>query len=117
MHSMLVQSSTTKRLPRPRECVKRSLVSVECFDFGADFLQTIREIRVAAIDWIHIAEHALALCGEHANEEQCRGAERGRRFHIGTAERGGPGDECAMHVEQLDLSTQLIHFGLVLCAA
>src|SRR3989344_1460770 len=87
----------------------RVWTSFDRFDRCAEGLQALGEVGVATVYRVDVAEHALALGGEHADEQHSRGSERGRGFDIAAVQLRGTFYEHAVRVEKFGVCSELVY--------
>src|SRR5829696_4295061 len=80
----------------------------ERLDLGAQLVEPLGQVLVAAVDDVRRPEHRGAFRGEHGQEDDHRRPERGRTHDLGA----GPARRSLHHhpvgVEQLHLATKLV---------
>src|SRR3990167_227165 len=86
-------------------------------DGGAESFQAFVEIFIAAVYRINIKGRRLPCCGEHANEEHGRRAERRRRFDFPAMQGRRTFDKHSMRVKQFSMRTQFVDFQIPVSAA
>src|SRR3990167_1633778 len=82
-------------------------------DGSAEFGEALVEALVAAVYRVHIEKRRFPFCREHADEEDGRGAERGRRFDIRRMQLRRAVDIDAVRVGKKHTGAELFHFHVV----
>ena len=85
----------------------------EDLDVGAQGIQPVGKILIAAVDHIDIPQLGLATGGEHAEQDADRGPQRGRTDHLLAAPAGRSFHNDAMRIQQLHPGTQPVQLSEV----
>lgn len=72
-------------------------------DVGAERVEALGEVLVAAVDGVNVSESGSAGGGEHGDEEHDCGAKSGGTDEISWLESGGAVDENAMGIGEFDV--------------
>jgi pyridoxine kinase len=85
----------------------------EDLDVGAQGIQSVSQILIAAVDHIDIPQLGLTTGGEHPEQDADRGPQRGRTDHLLASPAGGSFHNDAMRIQQLHARTQPVQLSQI----
>ena len=85
----------------------------EDLDVGAERVEPVGQVLVAAVDHVHVAQHRLTARREHAEQDADGRPQRRRADDLLTAPAGRPLDDHPVRVEQLHVGAEPVQLGQV----
>src|SRR5690606_14174236 len=85
----------------------------EDLDLRPDRVQALRQVLVAAVDDVHVAQQRRALRRPHREQDDHRRAQGRRAHHLGGAPAGRALDQDPVRVEELETAPEAVEVGQV----